>query len=190
MLCSRWAARAWTPAPPGACLPSRWRWQLLCDRPGTVRGIPAQSQRRPAGQPLYGLFRSGAAPKAASSPRPSHAAVLCRLPLPVAVPPPPHQSFPLHSARLGPMRPCQCHAPSRSLIILSLLASSTHLLRPVPPSQVPNACCSAIRWWFLGWALRRPAQHAVLPILGPVRPLLFSEKPTGCWSLNCHVGIS
>lgn len=35
--------------------------------------------------------------------------------------PPPHQSFPLHSARRGPM-PCQCHAPSRSLIILSLLA--------------------------------------------------------------------
>ena len=31
-----------------------------------------------------------------------------------------------------------------------------------------------------GWALRRPAQDVVLPVLGRVRPLLFSEKPTGC----------
>lgn len=149
--------RAWIPEGTGsACLPSRWQCDLSL-RPGTPGRCVGLSQSQ-ARQPdsLYGLFpsiwHSGAAPKAASSPhvRPTRpcCACGCRAAVP---PPPPHQA----TKCVGPMPNAKCHAPSRSLIILSLLVylpascscstSSPSMASPPIPSQRHAALAIAIR---------------------------------------------
>lgn len=133
---------------------------------GEVRGIHSQShsccapaQGRPAGQPLpiWRVTKSGE--QSTSLPR-GFAVCSCRLPC--RPQPTNHSRTPRPHAMAMPMP--MPNAPSRSLIILSLLVSSSHLRalesRPsIRPSQVFQRnsgfhCCGFVR---------PPAQHAVRP---------------------------